>query len=85
MAADSVSIGTRQSEGVDTIGLQASYKVLVDQSTIHHGNYFQHGSVSDAATVDHLCLNAQSLGHLGGLTTTTVYQYLATLNSREVA
>ena len=85
VAKDCVGVGTRQSDGVDAVGLQVRYEVLVDQSAIYHGDYFQHSSISDAASIDHLCLDAQTLSHFGGLTTTAMYQYLATLNSRKVA
>ena len=56
-----------------------------DQSAIDHGDYLEHGSVRDAAAVNHRGLDAQALSHLGGLTTATMYQYLATLDGREVA
>ena len=85
MTANDISISTCQSDGIDAIGLQTCYEVFVDQPTIHHRHNFQHIAISDAASVDHLCLNTQSLSHLRGLATSAMYQHLATLNSREVA
>ena len=47
--------------------------VLVDQSAIDHRHHLQHVSIRNAPSIDHLCLDAQSLCHLRRLATTTMH------------
>ena len=73
MAAYNVGVGTRQSDGVDTIGLQTCHEVFIHQTAIDHRYYLQHCSIGNAPSVDHFGLYTQSLSHLGRLATTTVH------------
>ena len=84
MAADDVGIGTSQSQGIDSVGLQTGYQILVDQSAIDHRHHLQHLLIGDAAAIDHVGLDIQALGYLRGLAATAMYQHLATLDGRKV-
>ena len=84
MRLDYVGIGTRQSEGIHPIGLQARHKILVHQSAIDHCHHLQHLSVGDAAAIDHLRLDAQLGSHLSGATAAAMHQHFSAGDGRKV-
>ena len=84
MRANDVHISTRKPEGIDTIGLQAGNKILVHQTAIDHRHHAEHISISDAAAVYHLRLDAEGLGNLRGPPPATMYQHLLAIDGTEV-
>ena len=66
------------------MSLQTGNKVLVHQTAIHHRHHLQHITISNATSVDHLCLDAQLGGYLRGTAATAMYQYFLTGDGREV-
>ena len=81
MATYGIGVSTRQSQGIDTIGLQTCYEVLIDQSAINHRYHFQHICICDASAFYHLGLDAQSLSHLRGLASATMHEDFIAFNS----
>ena len=84
MAADDIHIGTRQSQGIHTVGLKTSHEVLVHQSAIDHRHHTEHIGIGDTTTTHHLRLDAEGFCHLRGLAAATVYQNLSAFNGTEV-
>ena len=85
MGADTVHVGTSEASGIDAESLQTCHDGLVHQSTIHHCHHLQHLCIGDAASVHHLCLNAQLRSDGCCPATAAVHENLPSFNVTEVA
>ena len=84
VASDNVHVGTGQTYGVHTSGLQGGNDTLVHQTSVHHGHHLEHILVGNAAASHHTAFYAQLRCYPGGRASSAMHQHLVARHGGEL-